>query len=111
MVQAFTQLGIDGHTPTAPLTVDSPLEDNRAFATMNEEVVGAVLARSGKPSRPSKASPPRRPQSPAGTATTSRSTSAVLRLQVPCPPWYTCTAAAWRSAVPPMPIMRAGVNT
>ena len=29
--------------PTAPLTVDSPLEDKRAFAAMNEEVVGAVL--------------------------------------------------------------------
>jgi acetyl esterase len=48
MVQAFTQLGIDGHTPTAPLTVDSPLEDKRAFATMNEEVVGAVLAAFGQ---------------------------------------------------------------
>jgi acetyl esterase len=48
MVQAFTQLGIDGHVPTAPLTVDSPLEDKRAFATMNEEVVGAVLAAFGQ---------------------------------------------------------------
>ena len=44
MVQAFTQLGIDGHVPTAPLTVDSPLEDKRAFAAMNEELVGGVLA-------------------------------------------------------------------
>jgi acetyl esterase/lipase len=48
MVQAFMQLGIDGHPPTAPLTVDSPLEDIRAFAAMNEEVVGAVLAAFGQ---------------------------------------------------------------
>ena len=48
MVQAFTQLGIDGHPPIAPLTVDSPLEDKQAFATMNEEVVGAVLAAFGQ---------------------------------------------------------------
>jgi acetyl esterase len=48
MVQAFTQLGIDGHTPAAPLTVDSPLDDKRAFAMMNEEVVGAVLAAFGQ---------------------------------------------------------------
>jgi hypothetical protein len=48
MVQAFRQLGIDGHTPIAPLTVDSPLEDKRAFAAMNEEVVGAVLAAFGQ---------------------------------------------------------------
>jgi acetyl esterase/lipase len=48
MVQAFTQLGIDGHPPTAPLTRDSPLEDIRAFAAMNEEVVGAVLAAFGQ---------------------------------------------------------------
>jgi acetyl esterase len=48
MVKAFTELGIDGHTPTAPLTIDSPLEDKRAFATMNEEVVGAVLAAFGQ---------------------------------------------------------------
>jgi acetyl esterase/lipase len=48
MVRALTQLGIEGHTPTAPLTVDSPLEDKRAFATMNEEVVGAVLAAFGQ---------------------------------------------------------------
>src|SRR5882757_172122 len=43
MVAAFTQLGIDGHPPTVPMTIDSPLEDKRAFAAMNEEVVGAVL--------------------------------------------------------------------
>ncbi|MDT5210958.1 MAG: acetyl esterase [Mycobacterium sp.] len=48
MVQAFTELGIDGHPPTAPLTVDSPLEDKRAFAAMNEEVVGAVLSAFGQ---------------------------------------------------------------
>src|ERR1700738_4783530 len=48
MVQAFKQLGIDGHPPMAPLTIDSPLEDKRAFATMNEEVVGAVLSAFGQ---------------------------------------------------------------
>jgi acetyl esterase/lipase len=48
MAKAFTELGIDGHTPLAPLTIDSPLEDKRAFAAMNEEVVGAVLAAFGE---------------------------------------------------------------
>ena len=34
--------------PLAPLTIESPLEEKRAFTAMNEEVVGAVLAAFGE---------------------------------------------------------------
>jgi acetyl esterase len=43
MVKVFAQFGMDGHLPPAPVTVDSPLEDRRAFAAMNEEAMGAVF--------------------------------------------------------------------
>ncbi len=41
-------MGSTATLPMAPLTIDSPLEDKRAFATMNEEVVGAVLSAFGQ---------------------------------------------------------------
>jgi acetyl esterase len=43
MVKVFAQFGMDGHLPAAPVTVDSPLEDRRAFAAKNEEAMGAVF--------------------------------------------------------------------
>jgi acetyl esterase/lipase len=43
MVEALTTLGIDQNLPSVPMTVDSSLEERLAFATINEEVVGAVL--------------------------------------------------------------------
>jgi acetyl esterase len=43
MVRALAEFGLDGPLPDVQLTVDSPLEDRRAFALMNEEGVGAML--------------------------------------------------------------------
>ncbi|MCV7278406.1 alpha/beta hydrolase fold domain-containing protein [Mycolicibacterium flavescens] len=43
MVKAFAAFGLDGRLPAAPLSVDSPLEDRIAFATMSEEGMGAIL--------------------------------------------------------------------
>ena len=43
MVGVFAQFGMDGHLPPAPVTVDSPLEDRRAFATSTEEAMHAVF--------------------------------------------------------------------
>ncbi|HYR14546.1 MAG TPA: alpha/beta hydrolase, partial [Mycobacterium sp.] len=41
MVKAFAQFGLDGPAPDIALTVDSPLEDRRAFAAMNEDAIEA----------------------------------------------------------------------
>jgi len=43
MVKAFAQFGLDARAPEVPLTVESPLEDRRAFAGLNEEAIGAVF--------------------------------------------------------------------
>src|SRR6476660_3318496 len=48
MVKALAEFGLDGILPEAPLSVDSPLEDRLAFAALNEEGVGAVLAAFGQ---------------------------------------------------------------
>src|SRR6185437_5138677 len=48
MVKALAEFGLDGVLPEAPLSVDSPLEDRLAFAALNEEGVGAVLASFGQ---------------------------------------------------------------
>jgi acetyl esterase/lipase len=48
MVKAFAQFGLDGRLPAAPLTVDSPLPDRIAFATMSEDGMGAILDALGK---------------------------------------------------------------
>ena len=48
MVKALAEFGLDGILPEAPLSVDSPLEDRLAFAALNEEGVGAVLASFGQ---------------------------------------------------------------
>src|SRR5271163_51082 len=41
MVKAFAQFGLDNNAPVLPFTVDSPLEERRAFAGMVEEGIGA----------------------------------------------------------------------
>jgi acetyl esterase len=51
MVKAFAQFGLDGRLPAAPLTVDSPLEDRIAFATISEEGMGAILDADRKSTR------------------------------------------------------------
>ncbi|MEO3758560.1 alpha/beta hydrolase [Mycobacterium sp. B14F4] len=43
MVKAFESFGLDGRLPAAPLTVDAPLEERIAFATMSEEGMGAIF--------------------------------------------------------------------
>jgi acetyl esterase len=43
MVKVIAQFGMDGPPPPVPVTVDSPLEDRRAFATMNEQAMGAIF--------------------------------------------------------------------
>jgi acetyl esterase/lipase len=43
MVKAFAQFGLDGPAPEIALTVDSPLEDRRAFAAMNEDAIEAIF--------------------------------------------------------------------
>ncbi len=43
MVAALAQVGFDGNAPTVPLTIDAPLEERLAYATMAEEGMGAVL--------------------------------------------------------------------
>ncbi|BBY44288.1 alpha/beta hydrolase fold domain-containing protein [Mycolicibacterium celeriflavum] len=43
MVKAFAPFGLDGRLPAAPLTLDSPLEERIAFATISEEGMGAIL--------------------------------------------------------------------
>ncbi|KUI12900.1 alpha/beta hydrolase [Mycolicibacterium acapulense] len=48
MVKAFAQFGLDGRLPAAPLSVDDPLEDRIAFATMSEEGMSAILEALGK---------------------------------------------------------------
>ena len=48
MVKALAEFGLDGILPEAQLSVDSPLEDRLAFAALNEEGVGAVLASFGQ---------------------------------------------------------------
>ncbi|KUI15288.1 alpha/beta hydrolase [Mycobacterium sp. GA-1285] len=48
MVKALAQFGLDGRLPPVPLSVDSPLEDRIAFATMSEEGMGAILDALGK---------------------------------------------------------------
>jgi acetyl esterase len=48
MVEAFAQLGLDNNAPVLPFTLDSPLEERRAFAGMVEEGMGAVLSTFGQ---------------------------------------------------------------
>jgi acetyl esterase len=43
MVKVFAQFGMDGELPPTPLTVDSPLEDRRAFASEREEAMAVVF--------------------------------------------------------------------
>lgn len=43
MVKALAQFGLDGRFPAAPLTVDAPLDERIAYATMSEEGMGAIL--------------------------------------------------------------------
>lgn len=43
MVAALAEVGMDTNAPTAPLTIDSPLEERLAYAAMAEEGVGGVL--------------------------------------------------------------------
>ncbi len=43
MVAVFARFGLDGRLPPIGLTVDSPLEERRAFATMSEEGMGAIF--------------------------------------------------------------------
>jgi acetyl esterase/lipase len=44
MAKAFAQFGLDNNAPTAPITVDAPLDERRAFAAIVEEGIGAVLS-------------------------------------------------------------------
>jgi acetyl esterase/lipase len=44
MVEALAPVGLDSNAPTAPLTIDSPLEERLAYAAMAEEGMGAALA-------------------------------------------------------------------
>jgi acetyl esterase len=48
MVEAFAQFGLDNNAPVLPFTIDSPLEERRAFATMVEEGMDAVLSAFGQ---------------------------------------------------------------
>jgi acetyl esterase len=43
MVKAFVQFGIEGRLPAPELTVESPLEDRRAYAAANEEGMGPIF--------------------------------------------------------------------
>lgn len=43
MTKAFAPFGLDGRLPAVPLSVDAPLEERIAFATMSEEAMGAIL--------------------------------------------------------------------
>ena len=43
MVKALAEFGLDGRMPPIPLTVDAPLEERLAFATMSEEGMGAIF--------------------------------------------------------------------
>ncbi|MGV0794420.1 alpha/beta hydrolase [Mycolicibacterium sp. XJ1819] len=43
MVKALAEFGLDGRLPEIPLTVDSPLEQRRALATMSEQAMGAIF--------------------------------------------------------------------
>jgi acetyl esterase/lipase len=43
MVKLLAQLGMDGVLPSAPITVDSPLADRLAFATVSEQAMGAIF--------------------------------------------------------------------
>ncbi|MDG4663607.1 alpha/beta hydrolase [Mycobacterium sp. 236(2023)] len=43
MVEAFARFGLDGRLPPIGLSVDAPLEERRAFATMSEEGMDAVF--------------------------------------------------------------------
>jgi acetyl esterase/lipase len=43
MVKALAEFGLDGRLPPIPLTVDSPLEERLALATMSEDGMGAVF--------------------------------------------------------------------
>jgi acetyl esterase len=43
MVKAFAEFGLDGRQPPIPLSVDAPLEERVAFATMSEDGMGAVF--------------------------------------------------------------------
>ncbi|WP_083405729.1 alpha/beta hydrolase [Mycolicibacterium rutilum] len=47
MVKAFAPFGLDGRLPAIPLSVDAPLEERIAFATMSEKAMGAILAALG----------------------------------------------------------------
>lgn len=43
MVKALAEFGLDGRQPPIPLSVDAPLEERVAFATMSEDGMGAVF--------------------------------------------------------------------
>ncbi|RAV10710.1 alpha/beta hydrolase [Mycolicibacterium sp. GF69] len=43
MVKALAQFGLDGRLPAVPLSVDAPLDERIAFATMSEEGMGAIF--------------------------------------------------------------------
>ncbi|WNG88443.1 alpha/beta hydrolase fold domain-containing protein [Mycobacterium sp. ITM-2016-00317] len=43
MVAAFARFGLDGRLPSSGLSVDSPLEERHAYATMSEQGMGAVF--------------------------------------------------------------------
>src|SRR6478672_4947001 len=110
MVKALAEFGLDGILPEAPLSVDSPLEDRLAFAALNEEGIGAVLASFGQAVPDVEGVTTTTTPSRARTATTSRSTSAGPTRPAHCPRWCTCTAEAWRSAAPPTSGSRADAN-
>lgn len=48
MVKAFAQFGLDGRLPPTPLSIDSPLEERIAFATVSEEGMGVILEALGE---------------------------------------------------------------
>lgn len=43
MVAAFARFGLEGRLPSSGLSVDSPLEERRAYAAMSEDGMGAVF--------------------------------------------------------------------
>lgn len=43
MVATFARFGLDGRLPSSGLSVDSPLEQRHAYATMSEQGMGAVF--------------------------------------------------------------------
>lgn len=51
MVKALAPFGLDGRPPTSDLTPDSPLEDRRAYAAENEEIISALINHFGEAAR------------------------------------------------------------